>query len=75
VATSLDEGADVVLMDLVVGVRLHRPELEHLEGLHVLADPYLPVEHRSARGQLHEDAEEEESRGQQREEGRTGREI
>ena len=52
-------------MKRVVGVHAHRAELQHREGLRVLADPRLPEEDGPGRLQLHQRGNQQEQRRQQ----------
>ncbi len=53
-------------MDPVVGVHVHRPELEQHEGLHHLADPRLSEEDRARRLELHQGHDDQQHRRKSR---------
>src|SRR5438876_232036 len=61
-AARIDEPRDVLLMELLVHVHVHRPKLENLERFHPLADAHLLEKYRAAGPQLHERGNEKEQR-------------
>ena len=71
----LDEPAHVLLVDGVVVVDVHRPELQHREGLRHLADPDLLEKHGAGRPELHESGDDQHQRRQECQECSTCREI
>ena len=63
----LDEPAHVLVMERVIRVRVHRPELQHRERLRILTDADLPEEDRARRRQLHERRDDQKRRRQHQE--------
>ena len=58
----LDERADVVPMKFVTPVRVHRPELEHGEGLHHASHSSLLEHHRAVGAALHQSGDQQDQR-------------
>ena len=67
-AARIDEPRDVLLMERLVHVHVHRPELENLERFHPLADAHLFEKYRARRPQLHQRGNEQEQRREQQQE-------
>src|SRR6266571_449370 len=70
-----DEPAHELLVQLGIGVHLHRPKLEHREPFHHVPDPRLPEKDGPRRSEGHEDGDQREQRGQRHQQEQTAHEI
>ena len=74
-AVRLDEPADELVMEPVIGVQIHRSKLEHRERLRHLPNSHLSEKDGTARRRLHHSGDHQEKRRKDDQECQTADEV